>query len=148
MFKVGAFAVIFDEDRVLLCHRRDYDLWNLPGGAVEDGESPWDAVVRETAEETGLKVEVNSLSGVYFKPEVNEILLTFVCMVAGGQMGVSEEVDEFGYFPIEQLPSNMSLKQAERIRDSATGNQAPVLKEQTGPSSIVLLKTGKLRGTR
>src|SRR5438132_1020880 len=45
-FKIGAFAVILDEQqRVLLCHRRDYDLWNLPGGRVESGESPWDAVL-------------------------------------------------------------------------------------------------------
>jgi hypothetical protein len=37
--KAGAFAVIFDEhDRVLLCHRRDIDAWNLPGGAVEEVE--------------------------------------------------------------------------------------------------------------
>ncbi len=31
---------IYERDRVLLCHRRDFDLWNLPGGRVEAGESP------------------------------------------------------------------------------------------------------------
>jgi ADP-ribose pyrophosphatase YjhB (NUDIX family) len=38
MFSIGAFAIIFDEDgRVLLCHRRDMDLWNLPGGGMDAG---------------------------------------------------------------------------------------------------------------
>jgi 8-oxo-dGTP diphosphatase len=140
MFKVGAFAVIFDKDRVLLCHRRDYDLWNLPGGAVEDGETPWDAVLRETREETGLKIEVKKLSGVYFKPDTNEIQFAFVCQVKGGQLKINEEADEFGYFSIGNLPSKMSPKQTERIRDAATANQGTVLKEQTGPSSIDLFR--------
>ena len=40
----GAFAIIYDDERrVLLCHRRDVDAWNLPGGRVEDNEAPWDA---------------------------------------------------------------------------------------------------------
>jgi len=42
---VGAFAIIKDEEgRFLISHRRDQDLWNLPGGGVEPGESPWDAI--------------------------------------------------------------------------------------------------------
>jgi 8-oxo-dGTP pyrophosphatase MutT (NUDIX family) len=55
MFTIGAFAIIFDEGgRVLLCHRRDLDVWNLPGGGVESREMPDEAVVREVKEETGL----------------------------------------------------------------------------------------------
>jgi len=50
-FTIGVFAVIFNKKKeILLCHRRDYDLWNLPGGGVEKGESPWQAVARETKE--------------------------------------------------------------------------------------------------
>jgi 8-oxo-dGTP pyrophosphatase MutT (NUDIX family) len=53
---LGAFAIIFDEqNRVLLSHRRDMDLWNLPGGGVESGELPTEAVIREVKEETGLE---------------------------------------------------------------------------------------------
>lgn len=52
-FIIGSFGVIFDEQkRVLLVHRCDYDLWNLPGGTLEDFESPADAVKREVKEET------------------------------------------------------------------------------------------------
>jgi len=48
MFSIGVFGIIFDvEGRVLLCHRRDYDLWNLPGGGLETGEAPWEGLIRE-----------------------------------------------------------------------------------------------------
>ena len=44
-FTIGVFGIIFDEQkRVLLVHRRDYDLWNLPGGVLENAESPLNTV--------------------------------------------------------------------------------------------------------
>jgi 8-oxo-dGTP pyrophosphatase MutT (NUDIX family) len=47
MFHIGAFAVILDKERqVLWCHRRDQDLWNLPGGRVRAFEAPWEGLVR------------------------------------------------------------------------------------------------------
>jgi len=52
LFTIGAFAFIFDEQgRILLCHRRDLNVWNLPGGGVESGELPTEAVVREVRED-------------------------------------------------------------------------------------------------
>jgi 8-oxo-dGTP pyrophosphatase MutT (NUDIX family) len=54
-------AFLRDGDRVLLCHRsvtrRWYpDVWDLPGGHVEDGESPGAALVRELREELGITI--------------------------------------------------------------------------------------------
>ena len=44
-FHIGAFAIIFDgRDEALLCLREDLNIWNLPGGRVERGEAPWEAV--------------------------------------------------------------------------------------------------------
>ena len=63
MFTIGAFAIILDiQQRVLLCHRKDMDRWNLPGGGVMDGETPWQAVIREVREEVGLQVSINPLA--------------------------------------------------------------------------------------
>ena len=56
---VGAGAVVFDADCVLLVRRAKAPLagqWSLPGGAVELGETLEEAVVREVAEESGLRV--------------------------------------------------------------------------------------------
>ncbi|GAA3352101.1 NUDIX domain-containing protein [Saccharopolyspora gregorii] len=53
---------------VLLIHKVDNDLWALPGGGHDAGESITDTVVREVQEETGLAVEVVRLVGTYTDP--------------------------------------------------------------------------------
>ena len=133
--QLGAFAVIFDaQDRVLLAHRRDMDAWNLPGGGVEDGESPWDAVVREVREEVCLEVSVTRLTGLYWKPDSDELVFNFECAIVSGTPDVSDESDAVGYFAVADLPPNTAPKQVERIRDALT-RSAPLLKTQTGPSA-------------
>lgn len=142
--RIGAFALIFNEQsHVLLCHRRDLDLWNLPGGGMEAGESPWDAVIREVEEEVGLIVEVERLAGVYAKPKQEEIVFSFVCRTLTGDPTTSDEVDQVAFFPIDQLPRNTIPKQVERIRDALRESDLTVLKVQAGPSSWDLLRSGE-----
>ncbi|GAA2620864.1 NUDIX domain-containing protein [Paractinoplanes durhamensis] len=67
--RVGAYGVCRDDSgRVLLARnspRSEFPgLWTLPGGGVEQGEHPDDAVVREFSEETGLSVRISGLRGV------------------------------------------------------------------------------------
>ena len=57
-----------DAGRVLLIHKTDNDLWALPGGGHEAGESITDTVVREVKEETGYDIEVDRLTGTYTNP--------------------------------------------------------------------------------
>ena len=142
MFTLGAFAVIFDEQgRVLLSHRRDYDLWNLPGGRVESGELPTEAVVRETKEETGLDVEIDLLVGVYGKSGVDDLVFAFRCSVVGGMLGLTNEADEHGYFDLHQLPANTVPKQVERIQDAAAATPQPVFRRQFLPSTGAFLES-------
>ena len=144
-FIIGIFGIIFDEQkRVLLCHRRDYDLWNLPGGTLENGESPWDGLKREVKEETGLEVEISKLAGVYSKPDKNEVVFSFVCKPVGGKMLLNDEADKIEFFEIDKLPPNTSPKQVERIKDVVLNPDAAIFKVQTGKSSIELIKEGKL----
>lgn len=136
--------MIFDADgAVLLCHRGDLDVWNLPGGQVEPGESPWDAAIRETLEEVGLVVEIERLAGVYFKPEQSETVFSFVCRIVGGELSTSDEADDIRYFPIVELPANTSPKQVERIVDALLAQSTPLLREQIGPGTRQLIAEGR-----
>jgi len=130
--KLGAYAVIFDDDRrVLLCHRRDFDAWNLPGGGVEEGESPWDAAIREAREEVCLDIEIIRLTGLYWKPQKRDLVFNFEGRVVGGVPATSDEADAVGYFAMDSLPANTAPLQVERIRDALAGGP-PVLRTQTG----------------
>jgi ADP-ribose pyrophosphatase YjhB (NUDIX family) len=83
-----------DQGRVLLIHKVDNDLWALPGGGHDIGESITDTAVREVREETGLDVEVVRLTGTYTNPnhvmayddgEVRQqFSLCFVANLVGG----------------------------------------------------------------
>jgi 8-oxo-dGTP diphosphatase len=116
MMGVGAFAVIRDAAGcVLLAHRRDHDLWNLPGGAVEPGESPWAAVVREVREETGLVAEVIQLAAMDYRSERGEVVLTFLCARRGGDFAPNAEADRTAYFTPDALPTNLPPSHRERI---------------------------------
>jgi len=61
-------AVREEQGRLLLVRRCDSGAWELPGGRVDVGESAVAAAVRETAEETGLRVRITGLVGLFTDP--------------------------------------------------------------------------------
>jgi ADP-ribose pyrophosphatase YjhB (NUDIX family) len=138
--------MIFDEQgRVLLCHPRDNDVWNLPGGGVESGEMPTEAVFREVMEETGLEVEIERLVGVYGKIGKDEYVFSFICRVTGGSLYTSDDSIEYRYFEINHLPSNTAPKHAERILDTLDVQDQPVFRRQTAQSTQEMLKETRKR---
>ncbi|MET9471034.1 NUDIX domain-containing protein [Streptomyces sp. NPDC002922] len=66
-FRMAAYAVCIEDGRVLLARHvppKGETNWTLPGGRVEHAEDPFDAVIREVAEETGCDAVVERLLGV------------------------------------------------------------------------------------
>src|SRR5688500_10713755 len=116
----GCSAVILDETRqkVLLTRRADNGQWCLPSGGMDPGESAAEACVREVWEETGLRVRLIRLTGVYSDPhqlmiypdgnKVQHVTLNFEAEVIGGVLGLSEETTEFGYFSLDEA-ANMDI---------------------------------------
>ena len=133
-FRIGVFALVHADGRVLLARRRDSGWWNLPGGGMEAGETVDEAVLREIREETGLEARVERLVGVYSKPQADEIVLTFACSVMGGTLQPTDESAAFGWFVADSLPERTLPKHAERIADWVAQPGGTILKAQRQPS--------------
>lgn len=130
-------AVVADpEGRLLLQRRADNQLWSVPGGAVELGESVLEALRREVLEETGLEVEVDRLIGVYSSPgylvayddgEVRQqFSLAFACHVTGGSIQRSSESTDVQWFGPDDLATlDLSAGAARRIDDYRRGDSEP-----------------------
>lgn len=128
--RLGCSAVILDEQkRALLTRRADNGLWCLPGGGMESGESAAEACEREVREETGLKVRVKRLIGVYSNPDQLVIysdgrqaffvVLSFEAEIIGGKLGLSNETTETGYFSLEEMEDMpMHGRHNQRVADA------------------------------
>ncbi|MEW6286213.1 MAG: NUDIX domain-containing protein [Chloroflexota bacterium] len=128
--RIGCSAAIFDSQRrILLTKRTDNGQWCLPGGGMEAGESAAEACEREVWEETGLSVRVKRLVGVYSHPDqlavypdgnkAHIVVLHFEAEVIGGELGLSNETTDFGYFTLEEVEKlDMLGRHKERILDT------------------------------
>ncbi|MFJ6529604.1 NUDIX hydrolase [Streptomyces longwoodensis] len=110
---------------VLLIHKTDNDLWALPGGGIDLGESAPDAAVRETKEETGFDVEVIGLVGIYSNPghvmayddgEVRQqFSICFHARIVGGQLRTSSESKQVAFVAPDKL-DELSIHPSMRLR--------------------------------
>jgi 8-oxo-dGTP pyrophosphatase MutT (NUDIX family) len=121
----AASAVVVDQHGRILLHRRvDNELWSIPGGGMEVGESIAETIVREVEEETGLKVEPERVVGIYTNPrhvvaypdgEVRQqFSICFACRIVGGQLlDHADESLEVGFYrpdEIEAMPMHPSIR--------------------------------------
>jgi 8-oxo-dGTP pyrophosphatase MutT (NUDIX family) len=116
----GANVVILDNSgKILLHHRVDNDSWDLPGGAMEIGESLEETAIREANEELGLACKrlklFNIYSGekLYYKypngDEVYNVTATYICKDFSGQIVVDEsEGKDAKFFNINDIPERIS----------------------------------------
>lgn len=117
IFSPSVAAIIRNENGEIVFQRpsMNSDLWSLPAGAIELGETPTDAVRREVYEETGLHVLPDKLVGVFggenFRftyPDGNQVeylIFMFECIIENGELeAVDGESAELKYFPVSSIP--------------------------------------------
>lgn len=132
--RLGCSAVLFNKTRetVLLTRRADNGQWCLPGGMIDPGESVSEGCAREVFEETGLRVRVVRLTGVYSDPnrltvypdgnKVHVIVLSLEVEQVGGELGLSDETTDARFFPVvEAVQMDLFHGHAEHIRDAMAG---------------------------
>lgn len=106
-----ATAVLVRSDRVLLCHRhpnrRWYpDVWDLPGGHIDVGETPADAVRRELREELGVEIRIESDQPFrVYKPAPDLTVHAWVVTDWSGEVAnlTPDEHDQVSWFGLDQL---------------------------------------------
>lgn len=119
---LAVVVAVIDDGKILLTKREDYEVWCLPGGSVEDGESLAEAGIREAKEETGLDVELTRLVGVYSRLGGgirDGHVVVYAARPIGGELTTQpNETIDVAYFPFDQLPNELLFGHRQRISDA------------------------------
>lgn len=107
--KLVVAGLIVDGERVLITQRRaDQALglqWELPGGKLEPGESPTDALVRELREEIGVTVDVGRVWDLLFHryDDFDLLMPVYKCAIRAGETPSCVEVADMAWCEVHQL---------------------------------------------
>ncbi|WP_404466718.1 NUDIX hydrolase [Planococcus rifietoensis] len=138
LMTVGCGIIIEQDGRILLQHRKDRDVWGIPGGVMEPGETFLETAIRETYEETGLQAENLQLFGLYSGEEgyaeyqngdqVYSAQIIFHTQEFSGELiQEGEESHEYRFSSPDELPK-INSHQERFVMDWVNKASLPILK--------------------
>lgn len=109
--KIDIRAAIVENNKILLVQEKMDNKWAMPGGWADVGESPTEAIIRETKEESGLNIIPKKVIGLYDANREERPLelfhaykIVFLCEKVGGILKISSETIAVDYFSFDRLP--------------------------------------------
>lgn len=143
MEKQAVATIIFNNTResVLLIKRRDIPVWVLPGGGIEQVETPEEAACREVLEETGCHVKVVRQVAEYLP--VNRMTQRthfFECIICSGTPICTSESQEVAFFPVYALPKLLPHFYHDWIADAVQNSSEMLRKKIQGVNYWILVK--------
>ena len=134
MSTTGVEVAIVHNGQILLTKREDFEVWCLPGGAIDAGETVAQTAVREAREETGIEVRLTRLVGIYSRPHWNyggDHDILFAAEPVGGALEPQAgEVLAAGYFSPHKFPDPLVKWHRQRIFDALNGREGLVSRQQ------------------
>lgn len=122
-------ALVRDAEGRLLVRQRPDGTWSLPAGAIEPGETPAQAVVRETLEETGLQVVPERVAAVVGGEscrvqssnghEIEYLVTVFECRIRGAVLNTSDETVAVRFVPLEDAMRRVVFRLPDDVYDPA-----------------------------
>ncbi|GEM_PF-701664 len=119
--RIGVHCAVIDGNnnvglRILLSRRGDLNVWSIPGGRLDSGETLQDCAVREVREETGIRAVTLYPVNLYYMQGWRRMNILYAMRPIGGALrSKTTEAHDNRYFPVDELPEGTFF--ADRLHD-------------------------------
>lgn len=130
----AVLAIVYNKDKtqVVLVKRKDVPVWVLPGGGIDPGETPEEAVMREVLEETGLVVEVVRQTGEYTPiNKLTSFTRLYECKILEGNIQRTDETSAIQLYELDELPRSFLIVHRDWLEDALKNLPYPIKKAIT-----------------
>ena len=140
-------AIINSKNELLLVKRNiapNIGKWSFPSGFVDSGEILEEALIRETMEETGVKINVEKLLGTYSTKDEQIVFIAYLANTKSTKITINQEVQEARFFNFANLPK-LAFEHDEEIIEQTIKNLEDK-KENSSPNEIFNISLLQKRG--